>query len=153
MFALTRNGEVLALTGRWGWFKVFFGFGVRIELPDGDRWRIRSVGVGGAIWPVIVDSSRRKVATAGIAHGTYGINTKHGAFVFIPSGRRGAGRKRWMLRRFEEELAVVTRSPLSVEAMHPVPLGAVLMCFVLMRYGIPGESAPRFPSFRWARAG
>ncbi len=150
-YELAQDGEVLALLGRLGWFRVYFGPGQRIELPDGSRWRIRSVAVGAALCPIVVDSSRDKVAIAGIGHGTYRINTKDYACVFFPADRRRFGRRRWMLRHFEEELAVVTRSPLSIEAMRPVPLGVVLLCFVLARYGIPGEAVPRLPSFSWRK--
>lgn len=146
---LTQDGEALALLGRTGWFKIYFGSGQRIELADGVRWQIRSVRVGSTVCPVIRDASGRKVAIAGIRHGTYGINTAHNAYVFYAAEPRRLGRWSWMLRDFEDELAVVTRSPLSIEAQQPIPFGVVFLCFVLARYGILGESAPTLPSLRW----
>ena len=54
-----------------------------------------------------------------------------------------------LLRHEDEEVAVITRNPFTIEAMQPVHLGAALLGFVLARYGIPGEGAPRFRAFRW----
>jgi hypothetical protein len=54
-----------------------------------------------------------------------------------------------MISDDDGELAIVTRSPLSVTTRRPVHLGAVLISFALVRFGLPEESAPVMPSFRW----
>ena len=85
-----------------------------------------------------------------MSHGTYGITGKDYACVLYPTETTVFGREnKWILRQFDDELAIVTRSPLSVVASHPVHLGAVLMSFFLIRYGLPEESAPRIPVFHW----
>jgi hypothetical protein len=150
VFELEKDGDVLAHMGRTGWIKVYLGSGQRVELPNGDRWTIRSIGIGGTFSPIIVDSIGRKVALAGMSHGSYGINGKDYSCVLAPVDKPAIGRANtWNLRRFEDDLATITRYPLSVDASHPVHLGAVLMSFVLVRYGLPEESMPRIPSFRW----
>jgi hypothetical protein len=146
---LNQNGEALALMGRTGWFKIYFGSGQRIELAAGDRWNIRSVRAGSTVCPVIREEGGGKVAVAGVRHGTYGINTADDAFVFYASDPRRLGRARWLLRHHEDELAVVTRRPLAIETFRPVPLGVVFLCFVLARYGIFGERTPTLPTLRW----
>jgi len=147
---LRQDDEILARLGRGGWFKTYLGSGQRVDLPNGDRWIVRAIGNGGSALPIIVDSQRRRVATAGVSHGTYGITGKDFACVLYPKDKTFIGREnKWILRQFEDELATITRSPLSVFAAHPVHLGAVLMSFVLVRYGLPEESAPRVPAFHW----
>jgi hypothetical protein len=150
VFELEQGGDVLAHLGRAGWIKIYLGSGQRVELPNGERWRIRSIGIGGTFSPIIVDSLGRKVALGGVSHGSYGINGKDYSCVLAPVDKPMVGRANtWSLRRFEDELATITRYPLSVDASLPVHLGAVLMSFVLVRYGLPEESMPRIPSFRW----
>ena len=100
---------------------------------------------------MIFDSSRRKVAIAGSSHGTYGITGKDFACSLYPAEKPRVGRaNEWTLRQFEDELATITRYPLSVDARQPVHLGAVFLAFVLVRHGLPDDSVPRVPSFRWA---
>ncbi len=150
VYELTRDGFRLALLGRAGWFKIFLGAGQRIELPDGSRWRLRSVAVAGDIWPVVVDAQQRKVALAGASHGTYGINTKDAAYVLYRAGARRRGRSTWVLRHLEDEVAILDRNPVSILATRPVPIGVILLGIVLTKYGLPSDSAPKMPSFSWA---
>jgi hypothetical protein len=150
VFELEQDGDVLARMGRTGWIKIYLGSGQRIDLPDGDRWRIRSIGTGGTFIPVIVDSSGRKVALGGLSHGSYGINGRDYSCVLAPVDKPMVGRANtWVLRSFEDDLAIITRQPLSIDASLQVHLGAVLMSFVLVRYGLPEETMPRIPAFRW----
>ncbi len=149
VYELRQDGERLAAMGRAGWFKIFMGRGQRVELADGTRWLLRSVAVGGDIWPVVVDAHGRKVAVAASVHGTYGLNTKDAAYVLYPAGSRRADRQSWRLRHFEDEVAAITRSQRVIEAAVPVPLGVVLLSFVLVRYGLPSDSAPKVPAFTW----
>ncbi len=147
---LSADGTTYALLGRMGWFRIYFGRGQRIELADGTRWTLTARTTGGTISPVILDRSGRKVTQAGFRHGTYGLNGRDYACVLHPADTRGFGRaNRWMLSNDDGELARVTRSPLQVLASRPVHLGAVLMSFALVKFGLPEESAPVMPSFRW----
>ena len=148
--ALSAGGTTLALLGRIGWFRIYFGRGQRIELADGTRWTLTSRVAGGTIDPVILDESGRMVARAGLRYGTYGLNGRDYACVLHPTDSRGFGRaNRWMLSNDEGALATFTRSPLLVSAQRPVHIGAVLMSFALVKFGLPEESAPVVPSFRW----
>jgi hypothetical protein len=148
--ALTGNGETIALIGRMGWFRIYFGRGQRIELADGTRWTLTSVTTGGTISPVILDASGRRVTQAGFRHGTYGINGRDYAAVLHPADTTGLGRaNRWMISDDDGEVAIIVRSPLSVIPRRPVHVGAVLIAFALVRFGLPEESAPLMPAFRW----
>lgn len=153
VFELTRDREVLAHLGRTGWFKIYLWSGQRIELSDGARWRLRSIGARGSVSPLIVEVDGRKVAIAGLRNGSYGISGRDFACVLYPAHKPRIGRaNRWILRQFEQELALITRQPLSVEAAAPVHLSAVLLSFALIRYGLPDEAKPGIPVFRWGRA-
>jgi len=100
--------------------------------------------------PAIFDSSGRRVAMAGSAQGVYGINCRDFTYALYPGEKLLLGTaNKWILRQFEEEVATVTRHPLSIEAKHPVHLGAVVLSFVLIRHGLPEDSVPGVPSFRW----
>ncbi len=150
VMALVADGGTIALLGRIGWFRIYFGRGQRVDLTDGVSWTVRSITTGGTIVPVIVDGERRRVAQAGWRHGTYGINGRDYACVLHPAEPPRFGRaNHWQISDDEGELATVVRSPLSVTARRPVHLGAVLLSFALVRFGLPEESAPRMPSFRW----
>jgi hypothetical protein len=149
--ALGVDGSTVALLGRMGYFRIYFGRGQRVELADGGRWTVTSISTGGSIRPLIVDESGRRVATAGLNQGTYGLNGRDYACVLHPADAPRFGRaNHWMLTDGDQVMATVTRSPLSVSAHRPVHLGAVLLSFLLVRFGLPEESAPRVPSFRWA---
>ncbi len=149
VFELVQGDVVLASMGRTGWVKVFLGRGQRIELADGSRWRLTSLGAGGAICPAILDDAKRKIAVSSVAVGGYGINGMTFGFTLHLGDRNPFGRaNRWVLRFYEDEIATVMRHPSGVDAAVPVHLGAVLIAFALARYGIVGESRPRF-SFRW----
>lgn len=149
VFELVQDDVVLASMGRTGWIKVFLGRGQRIELADGSAWRLTSVGTGGAVCPAILDDDKRKIAVSSVAVDGYGINGKAFGFTFhIGENNHLSRANRWILRHYEDEIATVTRHPSAVDASVPVHLGAVLMSFTLARYGILGESRPRF-AFRW----
>jgi hypothetical protein len=148
---LTQDGKVLARIGRTGWLRIYMGRGHRVELADGSVWKVRAVGTKGSMVPAIFDSSGRRVAMAGSAQGAYGINCRDFAYALYPGEKLMLGTaNKWILRQFEEEVATVTRHPLSIEATHPVHLGAVVLSFVLVRHGLPEDSVPGVPSFRWS---
>jgi hypothetical protein len=149
--ALVGGGETIALLGRMGWFRIYFGRGQRIELADSIRWTLTSMTTGGMISPVILAGDGRKVAQAGLRDGTYGINGRDYAAVLHPAeaALRFGRANRWQISDREGELATVIRSPLAVTAQRPVHLGAVLLSFALVRFGLPEESSPKMPTFRW----
>lgn len=100
--------------------------------------------------PVVYNSSGQKLALAGSSHGTYGITGKDFACSLFPAEKLLVGRANiWTLSQFEDEIATVTRYPLSVEAKGPVHLGTVFLSFILVRHGLPDDSMPRVPSLRW----
>jgi hypothetical protein len=147
---VTQEGIAVALLGRTGWFKIYMGSGQRIEIPTGEQWRVRSIGHGGSAYPVIVNSLGQKIAMAGSRHGAYAINGKEYACTLYPAEKPLLGTaNKWILRQFEDELATITRSPLSVDAVLPVHLGAVLLSFTLVRFGLPDQSIPTTPAFHW----
>ena len=150
-YVLTQNGDVLAQMGRTGWLRIYMGPGQRITIADGEHWRVRAIGTRGSMIPVIYDSKRRRVAMAASSHGSYGITGKDFACSLFPAEKRLVGRaNKWTLRQFEDELATITRYPLSVQAKQPVHLGAVFLSFILVRHGLPDDSIPGIPSFRWS---
>ena len=150
VYELVSGGVVLARLGRPGWWRIFFGRGQPIELADGTRWRLRAVGMAGAICPVIVDSDFRKVAQAAPDHGGYGINGKDWAYVFFPTERHRLVRaNQWILRRHEENVGLATRTPWEITTTSPLPVGAAILTLTLIRYAIPGESGLGVPRFRW----
>ncbi len=149
VFELRQDGRVLASMGRPGLMKIMFGRGQRVELADGSAWRVQALGIAGAICPVVLDADRRKVAISSPRDGKYGLNGKgYGCILYATEKQRFSRANRWIMREHETELALLTRYPSSVCASEPVHLGAVLLSFVLMRYGILGESAQRF-NFGW----
>lgn len=148
-YDLINNGAEVGSTGPLGWFRIFLGPGVRVELSDASRWRIRSATLAGFVCPVVVDGQRRKVAVAAPGAGNYGVSGRDFGYGLYPQGRHRSSSSSWTLREYEENVAVLHRRPLVVEAAEPVHLAAVLVSFVLMRYGIPDDARPRMPSFSW----
>ena len=149
VFELRQDGQVLASMGRSGWIKVMLGRGQRVELADGAAWRVQALGVAGSICPAVFDADGRKVAISSLRDAKYGINGKdYGCILYASDKRRFSRADRWIMREYETELALFTRYPASVRADEPVHLGAVILAFALIRYGISGESSQRF-NFRW----
>jgi hypothetical protein len=118
-------------------------------LADGSKWRLKSLECAGAVCPAILDADKLKIAVSSVAGGGYGINGKAFGFMFYRGEKKRFSRaNRWILRHYEDEVAIVARYPAAIDASEPVHLGAVLLAFTLVRYGILGESRPRF-KFRW----
>jgi hypothetical protein len=150
VFELVADGAVLARLGRSGSWRIFFGRGQVIELPDGTRWRLRAVGKASAICPVIVDADGRKVALASPHHGGYGLNGPDWAYVLYPTKQhRFIRSNRWILRHHEQDIGVVTRTPREIAATSPVPIGAVILSLMLTVHATPGEAELGIPAFRW----
>jgi hypothetical protein len=146
---LVQDDAVVARLGRFGWLRVFLGPGVRVELSDGSRWRIRATTIRGKVCPVVVDSERRRVAMAEKGNGTYGITGRDYGYALNPGHAPRRATATWTVRYYEDLVGEVRRRPLRFEALEPVHIGAVLLSFVLMRYGLPDDMAPRLPAFRW----
>ena len=150
-FELIQDGNVLAQLGRTGWFRIYMGPGQWITIADGEQWRVRAIGTRGSLIPAVFDSNGRRIAMAGSSHGTYGITGRDFACSLYPAEKPSFSRANgWILRQFEDELATITRYPLSIEAKVPVHLGAVFLSFILVRHGLPDDSKPGIPSFRWS---
>jgi hypothetical protein len=150
VYQLVQGDVVLASMGRTSWIKVFMGRGQRIELADGSKWRLKSLGSAGAVCPAILDADKRKIAVSSVGVGGYGINGKAFGFMFYRGEKKRFSRaNRWILRHYEDEVAIVARYPAAIDASEPVHLGAVLVALTLVRYGILGESRPRL-NLRWS---
>ncbi|MDF1594607.1 MAG: hypothetical protein P1T08_00730 [Acidimicrobiia bacterium] len=139
------DGHVLARLGRGGWFKVFFGRGRRVELPDGTAWRVTATGAGSCIVPMVTCSGGKLAVAAPHGKRSYGINGRAYAYNIYPASQ--AGLRRWSLREHETELGRFGSH--SMYASHPIPLATALLCFTLIRYGVPGDADLGVPGFRW----
>ena len=146
---LVQAGGVLATLGRMGWLGTYLGTGTPVELSDGTEWRIRSATIGGSVCPIVVDGERRKVAVGAAGVGNYGITGRDFGYVLNPGQRPRRTDAVWTVRRHEDEIGLVGRRPPWFVAAEPVHIGAVLLSFLLMRYGLPDEARPRLPSFHW----
>jgi hypothetical protein len=149
---LSGDESVHARVGPGGWVKIYLGSGKRISLLDGEHWRLGSLGLGGGVCLIVRNQAGQKVATGCLSpDGTYGINGRDYSLVLTPRDAPRFGRAdSWTLSEFDEDVAVIGRHPLSVTTGSPVHLGAILVAFALVKHGLPDESRPRIPGFRWA---
>jgi len=141
------GSEVVARMGGYSWWGIYFRRGQRILLPTGREWTLRAVGVNRYVCPLIVDDRGAPVATTSVGHRTYGISGERYAFSLNPAGR-GRRPNDWTLWRFDE-VGAMSRSPLRLFAVNPIPLPVALLGFVLIQYGIPGETPLGIPPIRW----
>jgi len=126
----------------------FFGRGQRIALPWGEQWRQTAVARGSGLAAVLVNGDRQRLvmAAAGAAAGNYGLVGRDYAYTLNPA-QGGFGRsRRWDLYHGEEIVARFTRRPFGGVCLAAVPLPAVLLCLLLVRFGIPGEKELRMPN-------
>ena len=144
----TSEETVLARLGRDGWFRVFFGRGRRVELSDGTPWRVTAVGVGPHIEPRVMGQGGKLAVAASNGNRSYAINGRDYAYNFYPTSRKVVRKPAWLLREHDTELA--TFKSHSMHAEHPIPMAAALLCFTLLKYGIPGEASLGIPKFHWA---
>ena len=138
---------ILARLGRDGWFRVFFGRGRRVELPDGTKWRLTAVGAGGFISPLVTCEGGKLAMAAPLGSRSYGVNGRDYAYNLYPTRNRDLDKPTWALREHDTDIA--TFGSRSMYAKHPVPLAAALLCFTLIKYGVPGEANLFVPEFRW----
>jgi hypothetical protein len=141
------GSEVVAHLGRYSWWSIYFRRGQRVLLADRE-WRLAAITRGRAICPLLVDEEGRRVATTAVGARNYGIQGRDFAYVLNPTG---PGRPdAWTLWiRDVEEVGVVRRRSLSVFLTDPVPLAVVLLAWVLVRFGIPGEGPTGVPVISW----
>ena len=134
--------------GRDGWFRVFLARGQKVVLLDGTSWRITAVAAGPYIEPVVLAETGKLAIGSPYGKRSYHINGRDYAYNLYPSSVSGAPKRSWTLREHETHMAVLGRS--SIDADYPVPLAAALLCFTLIRHGVPGEAHLGVPEFRWA---
>ncbi|MGI9647989.1 MAG: hypothetical protein ACR2OI_05675, partial [Acidimicrobiia bacterium] len=80
-FIVEADGRKVASIGRYSALNIFFGWGQRIRLSDGTRWRLRTMGTSANIRPTIINSEGQRVAQASQRIGTYGITGKEWGYV------------------------------------------------------------------------
>lgn len=155
---LVAGSQIVATMARYSWLNVYFGFGQRVDLPGGAKWRLKAVEYGGSLCPVVADAGNRRVAmaTPGVREGGrigpvgyYGIDGPDYGYR-LNAGERVIGRPgRWLLTDHDDEIAVVTRRPNAISAPGEIPIGAALLCLLLARFGMPGDADLGAPRFRW----
>jgi hypothetical protein len=155
---VTDTGGLVAETGWRSWLTIYFGRGQRIRLADGTRWKLTSIEYGGALCPVVADTSNKRVAmanpgtedVAGTRSSTHYALTGADWGYTLSAAEAAMGRpRRWVLVEHEIEMAVVTSRPNRIEPNGPVPLGAALLSLLLARFGMPADADLGAPRFRW----
>lgn len=140
VYALTLDDsqQDLVLLGKDGFYRVFFGGGRRVELPDGTPWRIRAYEVGHQIVPMVTCDDGKLAAASVVGKRSYGIAGRDFAYTFFLVRQSGEAKSYWSLWNGDKESAAFSRS--RVIAHDPIPLAVDLLCFTLARYGVPGEA-------------
>ena len=144
-YEIELDGSTLALLGRYSWFRIFFGRGQPIEIAGGARWRLRAASCGRLVCPVIVDTHDRKVVMGAYADLSYGINGRNYGYMLYGADSRRRRSRKWILREHESDVASLTLQPRRAVISQPIPLAAVLLSFVLMQFGVPGENELKLP--------
>ena len=129
----------------------FFGKGQKVALPWGVQWRLTAIARHSGLAAVVANEHRERLAmaTPGAVAGNYGINGRDYAYTLNPA-EGGLGRARlWDLFAGDEPAARFTRRPFGGFCTVSVPLPAVLLCLLLVRFGIPGENDLRMPVLNW----
>ena len=141
------GATMLARLGRDGWFRLYFGRGRRVELSDGASWRIQSLERTGQLLPIVTCAEGKLAVGASIGNRSYGVYGSDYAFSLYRSKPGAFNKSSWILRQYEDELA--TFWPGHVHADRPIPLAAALLCFTLVKYGVPADAAPSVPKLHW----
>jgi hypothetical protein len=135
--------------GRFSALNIYFGWGQRLDLPWGTRWRLTAVEQGSLLRPVVINEARQRLAMAAAGIGNYGINGRDYAYTLNPAETRLGRARRWDLFAGEERAARFTRRPFGAWCEHPLPLPAVLLGLLLTRLSVPGEGEMHLPEMRW----
>jgi hypothetical protein len=147
----TEQGFTLGLARYSSLNIYFFGPGQKIALPWGVAWRLTAVARHAGLAAVVGNERRERLAVAapGAVAGNYGINGRDYAYTLNPA-EGGLGRARlWDLFAGDEPAARFTRYPFGARCAAPIPLPAVLLCLLLVRFSIPGENELRLPALNW----
>ncbi len=141
-FEVAGADGMVAQLGRNSSLNIFFGRGRRVRLADGTELRIKSTTAARHIVPIVTCNTGTLVISGPLhAERSYGINGKDYAYTLTPLGRVGPQRARqWALRRLGETAATVDELDDSVHPVKPIPVPVVLMAYVLISHGIPGEA-------------
>ncbi len=140
---VVRGEERLAAVGRYSALNIFLGRGQRIELADGERWRLKSVKWHRYVCPRVVDSEGLRLSTSAVGPGNYAITSRDRGFTLIPAEKRPGRPRAWELLEFDEPVGRVDRNldvnPYIARMDVEVPLHVVLLSFALAAFGIMGE--------------
>jgi len=148
VFEATEPAEgMLARLGRDGWFRLYFGRGRRVELRDGTPWRIQAVETAGQLLPIVTCPDGKLAVGASMGARSYGIHGRDFAYSLYRSKPGVLGKSSWILREHETELATFVTG--RVLAERPIPLAAALLCFTLMKHGVPSDASPSVPKLHW----
>lgn len=139
--------RTFAQLGRDGWFRLYFGRGRRVELPDGKPWRIHSVETAGQLLPIVTCPDGKLAVSVSMGARSYGIHGRDFAYSLYRSEPGVLGRSAWILREHETELARFGAG--GVHAERPIPLAAALLGFTLIKHGVPSDAAPSVPKLQW----
>ncbi len=148
-FELCTDDGLRVRMGRYSALNIYFGWGQRLDLPWGARWRLTAIEQGSMLRPVVVNENRRRMAMAAAWIGNYGINGRDYAYTLNPAEARLGRAGRWDLFAGEELVAHFTRRPLGAVCEQPLPLPAVLLGLLLTRLSVPGEGEAHVPELRW----
>lgn len=148
-FELQAEGGLQVGMGRYSALNIYFGWGQRLELPWGARWRLTAVEQGSMLRPVVINENRQRMAMAAAWTGSYGINGRDYAYILNPAEARLGRAGRWDLFAGEDRVARFTRRPFSAVCDQPLALPAVLLGLLLTRLAIPGEGDMHVPQMRW----
>ena len=102
--------------------------------------------MGGQMVPVVTCPTGKLAVGSSVGDRAYGINGREYGFRFFATRSKGFDRSPWLLTEHDRELAAFTRT--TVQAAYPVPLAAVLLCFTLIKFGVPGVER-LVPRFTW----
>ncbi len=150
VWELSNEGEILARLGRISGWSIYFGFGQKVELADGTRWRISSTESDAGISAVVRDANGERLGVANVGPSGYGIHGRDFSYLLFPRVEsRITTPNNWVLSSPEAECAEVVRHPLTLTALVPVPTVAVLLAYVLVRVGIPGDKKIELPGVQW----
>jgi len=140
----------IAAIGRYSALNIFLFRGQRIVLIDGRTWRLQGVSWHRFVCPLLIDGSRRKLATSAPGHGGYGITCRDRGFTLLSAEKRPGRPRRWQLQESGEPVASIRRNPYEADVLTSIPLPALLMSFGLAAFGVMGEKDLVSATATWA---
>lgn len=149
VWELTNEGEVLARLGRLSWWSIYFGFGVRVEVAGEEPAKLRSYENSGMVNAVLLNGDGQRLSVGSVAVSGYGIHGREFNYLLFPNRRDSLADNDWTLSSTHAELGRLTRSPMTLDALAPVPVEAAIIAFTLLRVGIPGDKKMELPITKW----